>query len=113
MTLQRGAVANALLNVSTNPVCAVPSVTVPTTSEARLSSVAVPDVIVGAVIALCSALGMTITAEGVETQQQLTYISKRMCTEAQGFLFRGWLRRGLVAWLANVYLRIAGITGRY
>ena len=26
---------------------------------------------------------------------------------------RGWLMRGLVAWLANVYLRAAGITGRY
>jgi hypothetical protein len=27
----------------------------------------------------------------------------------------GWnlLRRGLVAWAANVYLRMAGITGRY
>ena len=26
---------------------------------------------------------------------------------------RGWLRRVMVAWAANVYLRIAGITGRY
>lgn len=26
---------------------------------------------------------------------------------------RGWLRRLLVAWAANVYLRVAGITGRY
>jgi cardiolipin synthase A/B len=26
---------------------------------------------------------------------------------------RGWLRRALVAWAANVYLRVAGITGRY
>ncbi len=26
---------------------------------------------------------------------------------------RGWLRRLLVAWVANVYLRVAGITGRY
>ncbi len=26
---------------------------------------------------------------------------------------RGWLRRGLVAWLATLYLRLAGITGRY
>jgi cardiolipin synthase len=25
----------------------------------------------------------------------------------------GWLRRGLVAWCASVYLRLAGITGRY
>ncbi len=27
--------------------------------------------------------------------------------------WRGWLQRGLVAWCANVYLRVAGITGRY
>ncbi len=27
--------------------------------------------------------------------------------------WRGWLRRGLVAWVANIYLRLAGITGRY
>jgi len=27
--------------------------------------------------------------------------------------WRRWLRRGLVAWMANVYLRVAGITGRY
>ena len=26
---------------------------------------------------------------------------------------RGWFSRGLVAWIANTYLRIAGITGRY
>ena len=27
--------------------------------------------------------------------------------------WRRWLHRGLVAWVANVYLRVAGITGRY
>ncbi len=26
---------------------------------------------------------------------------------------RGWLSRGFVAWIANTYLRLAGITGRY
>jgi cardiolipin synthase A/B len=26
---------------------------------------------------------------------------------------RGWMQRGFVAWMANVYLRLAGITGRY
>ena len=45
------------------------------------------DVIVAAVINLCNALGMTITAEGVETTQQLNYISRKNCTEAQGYLF--------------------------
>jgi cardiolipin synthase A/B len=27
--------------------------------------------------------------------------------------WRRWLRRGLVAWVANAYLRLAGVTGRY
>jgi len=27
--------------------------------------------------------------------------------------WRGWARRALVAWMANIYLRVAGITGRY
>ena len=27
--------------------------------------------------------------------------------------WRGWLQRASVAWMANVYLRVAGITGRY
>ncbi|MFT3817027.1 MAG: cardiolipin synthase ClsB [Rubrivivax sp.] len=27
--------------------------------------------------------------------------------------WRGWLQRGLVAWLATLYLRLAGVTGRY
>jgi cardiolipin synthase A/B len=27
--------------------------------------------------------------------------------------WRGWLQRGLIAWVATVYLRLAGITGRY
>lgn len=27
--------------------------------------------------------------------------------------WRGWLRRAGVAWVANLYLRVAGITGRY
>jgi cardiolipin synthase len=27
--------------------------------------------------------------------------------------WRGWLRRAVVAWVANVYLRVAGIAGRY
>jgi cardiolipin synthase A/B len=27
--------------------------------------------------------------------------------------WRGWLQRGLVAWLAAVYLRVAGVSGRY
>ncbi len=32
---------------------------------------------------------------------------------ARGGGVRGWLRRAAIAWVANVYLRVAGITGRY
>ena len=32
---------------------------------------------------------------------------------AKGGGWRGWLRRATVAWAANLYLRLAGITGRY
>jgi cardiolipin synthase len=27
--------------------------------------------------------------------------------------WRGWVHRGFIAWMANVYLRVAGIAGRY
>ena len=43
--------------------------------------------IVRAVAALANGLGMTATAEGVETQEQLDTIKSEGCTEMQGFLF--------------------------
>lgn len=43
--------------------------------------------IVRAVAELATALGMTTTAEGVETQEQLEKIASVGCTEMQGFLF--------------------------
>ncbi len=43
--------------------------------------------IVRAVRGLCAGLGMTTTAEGVETEEQLDKICAEGCTEAQGFLF--------------------------
>ena len=42
--------------------------------------------IVRAVAALASGLGVTATAEGVETQAQLDAIRSEGCTEMQGFL---------------------------
>jgi cardiolipin synthase len=33
--------------------------------------------------------------------------------EARAHGWGGWLRRGLVAWCAYIYLRVAGVTGRY
>jgi EAL domain-containing protein (putative c-di-GMP-specific phosphodiesterase class I) len=43
--------------------------------------------IVAAVTNLCQTLGMTTTAEGVESTEQLKQLSGWHCTEAQGYLF--------------------------
>jgi diguanylate cyclase (GGDEF)-like protein len=43
--------------------------------------------IVRAVAALANGMGMTATAEGVETAEQLAQITSEGCTEMQGFLF--------------------------
>jgi EAL domain-containing protein (putative c-di-GMP-specific phosphodiesterase class I) len=43
--------------------------------------------IVRAVAGLANTLGITTTAEGVETKAQLQQVMKEGCTEAQGYLF--------------------------
>jgi EAL domain-containing protein (putative c-di-GMP-specific phosphodiesterase class I) len=43
--------------------------------------------IVRAVAAMANGLGMTTTAEGVETQEQMDTVRAEGCTEMQGFLF--------------------------
>jgi diguanylate cyclase (GGDEF)-like protein/PAS domain S-box-containing protein len=44
------------------------------------------ETIVKAIIALSRSLGKSITAEGVETDRQLSFLRHNMCDEAQGFL---------------------------
>ena len=44
------------------------------------------DIVVRSIIAMCNGLGMRTTGEGVETQEQLAFLEKHRCTEAQGFL---------------------------
>jgi diguanylate cyclase (GGDEF)-like protein len=44
------------------------------------------DIVVQSIIAMCNSLGMRTTGEGVETQEQLAFLQKHGCTEAQGFL---------------------------
>jgi diguanylate cyclase (GGDEF)-like protein len=53
-------------------------------------------VIVGAIIDLALGLGMTATAEGVETAEQLAVLRKNGCTEVQGYLFSRPLPAGEV-----------------
>jgi EAL domain-containing protein (putative c-di-GMP-specific phosphodiesterase class I) len=43
--------------------------------------------IIRAVVAMGRSLGMTTTAEGVETADQLDRLRREGCTEAQGYLF--------------------------
>jgi EAL domain-containing protein (putative c-di-GMP-specific phosphodiesterase class I) len=43
--------------------------------------------IIRAVVGLSSSLGITTTAEGVETKEQLARLTSEGCNEVQGFLF--------------------------
>ncbi|MGC2124497.1 MAG: EAL domain-containing protein, partial [Xanthobacteraceae bacterium] len=45
------------------------------------------DAIVHAVAGLAESLGMTTTAEGVETRQQLNLVRDLGCTDVQGFYY--------------------------
>ena len=43
--------------------------------------------IVRAVAGMCESLGITSTAEGIETEEQLSHVMREGCVEVQGFLF--------------------------
>ncbi|OTG59865.1 MULTISPECIES: bifunctional diguanylate cyclase/phosphodiesterase [unclassified Acinetobacter] len=45
------------------------------------------EAIVSAMIAMGKAMGMTVVAEGIETEQQLNYLQNLECDIAQGYLF--------------------------
>jgi EAL domain-containing protein (putative c-di-GMP-specific phosphodiesterase class I) len=56
--------------------------------------------IVLAVTSLCKSLDMTVTAEGVETQDQMEQVQRLGCDEAQGYLIGSpWPGAGLEAFL--------------
>ncbi len=43
--------------------------------------------LVSAIIGLAKNLNLSVVAEGIETEEQLSYIEKRLCEEAQGYIF--------------------------
>jgi diguanylate cyclase (GGDEF)-like protein/PAS domain S-box-containing protein len=66
--------------------------------------------IVRAVTALGTEIGMAITAEGVETTQQLDTLEQAGCTEAQGFLFSPAVPESAVQ---DLLRRIADVPARH
>jgi diguanylate cyclase (GGDEF)-like protein/PAS domain S-box-containing protein len=64
--------------------------------------------IVRAIVSLGESLGIKITAEGVETENDLAYLKAEGCTEGQGFLFSKALpQREILALLAEQKTRRA------
>jgi EAL domain-containing protein (putative c-di-GMP-specific phosphodiesterase class I) len=62
--------------------------------------------IVGALIGLAGELGVGVTAEGVETHDQLARLRASGCEEAQGFLIsRPQTAAGIAAFIANAPTR--------
>ena len=64
--------------------------------------------IVKAVIALGHSLGMSVTAEGIETEEQLDAIRAQGCDEAQGFFYSRPLRPDAAAGLLSNELKHSG-----
>ncbi|SDR61896.1 PAS domain S-box-containing protein/diguanylate cyclase (GGDEF) domain-containing protein [Rhizobiales bacterium GAS113] len=62
--------------------------------------------IVGALIGLAGDLGVSVTAEGVETQDQLAHLRASGCEEAQGFLIsKPQSATGIAAFIAQSLVR--------
>lgn len=57
--------------------------------------------IVDAIIVMAHALGMTVVAEGVETEAQERYLRERGCDEVQGYRYSPGIPAGSVAMVAN------------
>ena len=56
-------------------------------ASAALASQRPDAAVIDAILAMSHALGMRVSAEGVETLEQVDYLSARGCDEAQGFYY--------------------------
>ena len=66
--------------------------------------------IVRTIIAMAHALGLRVVAEGVETEQQATFLVNHACNEFQGYLFaRPMPLRELAAFVAQPALMEATV----
>ncbi|WP_445503714.1 putative bifunctional diguanylate cyclase/phosphodiesterase [Microvirga sp. G4-2] len=67
--------------------------------------------IVTAIVSLCRAMGLTVTAEGVETEDQKIFLSQTGCNEMQGFLFSRALPEEQIADLLSSSDNMLGAQG--
>ena len=74
---------------------------------ARLGEVEDATIIVRAIVGLAHNLGLSVTAEGVETPAQFALVREFMCEEAQGFLLGRPLPCGALSQLSSVRVRHA------
>lgn len=78
--------------------------------------------LINATIAMAHGLGLHVVAEGVETREQLNYLSLRACDAAQGYYFSKplsveafmyqWLQPGDTAQSAQQACKLAAVKGR-
>ncbi len=59
------------------------------------------EAILQAIVGMARALGLSVVAEGVETEEQLELVRKLGCDSVQGFLFHGPLAADVVERLLN------------
>ena len=67
------------------------------------------DAIVNAIVSMGKAMGMTIVAEGIETEEQLKYLEQLNCDLAQGYFFS----KPLPEQEATIFLKCNDVTSGY
>jgi EAL domain-containing protein (putative c-di-GMP-specific phosphodiesterase class I) len=71
----------------------------------------VPDVLITTILPLGRGLGMTVIAEGVETENQLAALRTLGCREGQGFLFAQPAEPDVISELINAGIALTDPVG--